>query len=62
MGELKLNVNLRAGVGKNRVDKLRGEGLIPGVLYGKGLETQNLEVDNLLFDKIYKEAGGKYFS
>lgn len=58
MGELKLNVDLRTGVGKNRVDKLRrDEGLIPGVVYGSGEEPRNVKVDSLVFDKIYKEAG-----
>ncbi len=59
MAELKLNVGLRQGTGKNKVGKLRKEeGLIPGILYGSNKEPRNVEVDKLVFDKIYKVAGG----
>jgi len=58
MGELKLKVDLRTGVGKNKVDKIRrDEGLVPGVVYGHKEEPRNVKVDSLVFDKIYKEAG-----
>ena len=58
MGELKLNVDLRTGVGKNRVDKLRRDrGLIPGILYGSEEEPKNVKVDKLVFDRVYRLAG-----
>lgn len=58
MAELKLNVELRTGTGKNVVGKLRKkEGQIPGVLYGSGKESRNVKVDGLVFDRIYKTAG-----
>lgn len=36
---------------------LRQEGLIPAVLYGKGLENQNLAVNAKEFSRVFKEAG-----
>ena len=39
MAEYKLNAQVREVSGKNRVDKLRAEGLIPAVIYQKGAET-----------------------
>lgn len=57
MSEFKLNLNKREVSGKNKVDKLRAEGLIPGVIYSKGKEAvcvKGLEKDLL---KLYSEAG-----
>ncbi len=44
-------------MGKNRVDKIRQESLVPGVLYGKGEETTHIQVDRRAFDKVYKSSG-----
>ncbi|MDO5715486.1 MAG: 50S ribosomal protein L25 [Tissierellia bacterium] len=57
MSEFKLSLNKREAKGKNKVDKLRAQGIVPGVLYAKGeeaLAVQGLEKDLL---KIYNEAG-----
>lgn len=57
MSELKLNLNKREVSGKNKVDKLRAEGYIPGVIYSKGnepVQVKGLEKDLL---KLYSQAG-----
>lgn len=57
MSEFKLNAKLREGVGKNKVDKLRAEKLIPSVIYAKGKDSENLVLDAKEFDKVYLSAG-----
>ncbi|MEA3424167.1 MAG: 50S ribosomal protein L25 [Bacillota bacterium] len=39
-----LNVKKRTEIGKNRVNKLRAEGVIPGVIYGHGAETLHISL------------------
>lgn len=54
---MKLVLNKRDAKGKNKVDKLRANGEIPGVLYSKGKETRmvsGLEKDLL---KAYEQEG-----
>ena len=46
-----LNVKKRTEMGKNKVDKLRAEGVIPGVVYGHGAETIHI---SLLANEIEK--------
>lgn len=58
MAELKLNVDLRSGTGKNVVGRLRREeGFVPGIIYGSGEEPRNVKVDKLVFDRVYRVAG-----
>lgn len=57
MSEFKLKAKKRNEVGKNKVDKLRDEKLIPGVIYEKGKENENLTLDAKEFDKVYFSAG-----
>ena len=57
MAAIKIQVEKRTGLGKNKVDKIREEDFIPGVLYGKGEETEHVKVDNRIFEKVYKSAG-----
>lgn len=57
MSEFKLEAKIREGVGKNKVDKLRVEGLVPSVIYSKGKESQNIVLEAGEFSKIYAEAG-----
>lgn len=40
-----------------KVKTLRQKGLIPAVLYGRGIESRNLTVEQGLFSKIFKKAG-----
>jgi large subunit ribosomal protein L25 len=46
----------RSVVGK-KVRLVREAGSIPAVLYGNGIENQNLEVPYVIFEKLYKTAG-----
>ncbi|HEY6838145.1 MAG TPA: 50S ribosomal protein L25 [Geobacteraceae bacterium] len=43
--EHKLNVELRTGAGKSVCRKLRAAGLVPGVVYGKGMEAVSVTVN-----------------
>jgi len=48
---------------KSRIEKgrdtqeLRADGMIPAVLYGPGIENQNLSLDSKEFYKLYRQAG-----
>lgn len=42
---------------QSRKDKKIEEGNIPAVVYGKGIEAQNIQMKKGAFDKIYQEAG-----
>lgn len=57
MAAIKIQVEKRTGLGKNKVDKLRDKDLVPGVLYGKGEETKHVQVDRRMLEKVYKSAG-----
>lgn len=57
MSEFKLEAKIREGIGKNKVDKLRVEKLIPSVIYAKGKESLPIVLDAKEFDKIYLGAG-----
>lgn len=37
--------------------KLRSEGLIPAVLYGRGISNMDLSVEKLAFERVYAQAG-----
>ncbi len=53
-----LKVTRRTALGKSSVKKLRSEGFVPAVMYGKGEETTPVQLDeeNL---KEYLETGGR---
>lgn len=57
MAEYTLNAQVREVSGKNRVDKLRAEGLIPAVIYQKGTENDMVQVKDLEFAHVYNKAG-----
>lgn len=57
MADLVLNANNREATGKNKVNKLRNEELIPGVIYAKGEDNKNVQVTTREFDKILRLAG-----
>ncbi len=57
MARIKLEVEPREGVGKNKVNKLRRLDIIPGVVYGNNEETRSIQVTTRDFDKVYREAG-----
>ncbi len=56
MTAIKLQVEKREGLGKNKTNKMRREGQIPGVLYSKGDATA-IKVNSRDFDKTFKTAG-----
>lgn len=49
---LEITAQTRKRSGSADVRRLRKEGLLPGVLYGRGTENQNLKVDAKSFSKI----------
>ncbi len=57
MAQYKLNVQRRDAHGKNQVDKLRDQGIVPGVIYHKEGENENVQVNGLEFRKTYLSAG-----
>lgn len=40
-----------------KVAKLRKEGLVPGVVYGPGIDPISVQVDNVAVAKVYSQAG-----
>lgn len=52
-----INVRKREIVGKE-VKVIRREGFIPAVLYGQGVDNENLSLPEKEFIKLYKDAGG----
>ena len=56
MKHLQLKAEERTVLGK-KVKKLRKEGLLPGNVYGKGLNSYALQVKLADFENVYKEAG-----
>lgn len=57
MADVKLHADARAGVGKNKVDKIRAEANTPGILYRKGEENLPVKFASGAFEKVFKEAG-----
>lgn len=53
---LTLSAEPRAATGKH-VGRLRAEGKIPAVLYGRGIANADIAVDARAFDTLYREAG-----
>ena len=53
----KLKLNLRDGKGKNKVDKMRRDSMVPGVVYGNNKEPKNVTVVEKELVKIIEEAG-----
>jgi len=56
MSEFKLKAIKREITG-GAVESLRKEGLIPGVVYGKGKENLNLTVNKTEFNKVFGKTG-----
>lgn len=57
MAEYTLHTQMREDIGKNRVDKLRAAGNVPGVVYHKGKESINVQIPVLELQKVLDEAG-----
>jgi large subunit ribosomal protein L25 len=56
MAHISLNGNTREVTG-NQVRKLRKQGIIPAVIYGKNFQSINVQVDYKTFFRVYKNAG-----
>lgn len=57
MTDLKMQIEKRTDTGKNFVDKMRDEKIIPGVVYSRGGESVNISVNEPEFMRVYKVAG-----
>lgn len=58
MERVNLEVQRRAGVGKGQVRKLRRSGLVPGVVYGRGVEPTPVVVDGKQLHGILRTTAG----
>ncbi len=54
--DLELTLDAREAQGKAN-KRLRREGLVPGVVYGKGEGSTNVQVDAKTFETLYRSAG-----
>lgn len=52
---ISLKANIRKETGK-KLSSLRTKGLIPGIVYGKGIANVMVSIEVPLFNKIFKEA------
>lgn len=57
MANIVLQAQKREATGKNKVNKLRNEELVPAVIYAKGEENINVQVTSREFEKVLKKAG-----
>lgn len=57
MEAVQLEAQLRKKTGKGEARRLRAQGLLPCVLYGKEVENRALQVSAKELDKIIREAG-----
>ena len=57
MTDLKMKIERRTNTGKNFVDKMRNDKIIPGVVYSRGGETSHISINELEFIRVYKVAG-----
>ncbi len=59
MEQIKLKASLRDTHGKQAVKKLRGQGLVPGIVYHRGDEPVSITVPDKEITKIVHSAGGE---
>lgn len=57
MADLNLQAQKREAVGKNKVNKLRQQSIVPGVVYAKDEENINVQVIAKDFERILSKAG-----
>ena len=58
MANAELNVTLREATGKGVARKLRAQGLVPAVVYGKGIEPCAITVEPKALEKAVSTAAG----
>jgi large subunit ribosomal protein L25 len=54
--DLELTLDAREAQGKAN-KRLRREGIVPGVVYGRGEDSTNVQVDSKVFETLYRAAG-----
>jgi len=57
MEQQRLQVELREGTGKGAVRKLRAQGRIPAVVYGRGMQSVHVTLEPRAFDTVVAVAG-----
>lgn len=57
MADIVLNSEKREAVGKNKVNKLRQQAIVPGVVYAKDKENINVQFTSRDFEKVLSQAG-----
>lgn len=57
MADIVLQAQKRDAVGKNKVNKLRQEAIVPGVVYAKEKDNINVQFTSRDFEKVLSEAG-----
>lgn len=57
MSTLKMQIESRDKIGSNKVNKLRTDQMLPGVIYKRGSETEVVQVPQSEFLRVYKVAG-----
>jgi len=59
MEEIRLEVQPRASLGKQKVKTLRREQLIPGIVYGGGKAAQAVQIDRRTYERIRRQHHGE---
>lgn len=57
MADIVLNAQKRDAVGKNKVNKLRQQAIVPGVVYAKDKDNENVQFTSRDFEKVLSQAG-----
>lgn len=57
MTTMKMQIEKREGLGKNKVNKMRDVNLIPAVIYSRGQESQSVAINGIEFLRVYRVAG-----
>ena len=58
--QLELTIKRRSTVGKRPVRRLRGEGVVPGVVYGRGMEPVSIVMDHKALVKVLRSKAGEH--
>ncbi|MBI4341553.1 MAG: 50S ribosomal protein L25 [Candidatus Omnitrophica bacterium] len=58
--ELELKIARRQTVGTRRIRRLRGEGAVPGVVYGRGMEPVPVVMDHKALVKVLHSKAGEH--
>ncbi len=52
-----MDYKIEASIREDKINKVRSENLIPGIIYGKGFENIAISLKEIEFKKLYKHAG-----